>query len=110
MIGVQSRTWEYTADDLKDVRKITVQWKYKFPGKDVLARWERPKRTGFSVTWHLEDEKGQTTNVSEEEEELWGEKLDVEAMFATENVNFVAFVNMAEQAKEGGTEHESMMK
>ena len=45
--------------------------------------------------------------MSKEEEELWGEKLGVEAIFATENVNFVAFV---EQARQGKTEHKSMMK
>ena len=40
--GVQNRTWKYTADDLKNANKITVQWKYHFPGKDILAKWERP--------------------------------------------------------------------
>ena len=35
--------------------KIIIKWKYHFPGKEVLSMLERPKRTGFSISWHVED-------------------------------------------------------
>ena len=109
--GVQNRTFEYTADDLKNTRNITVQWKYQFPGKDVLAKWENPKRgTGFNISWHW---KNMDVNQQDEKsgEEIWKiSNPEVKAVFTDDNVNFVAFVNMAQQALEDNMDHLSMME
>ena len=79
MTGVQNRTWEYTGDKLKNTEKIIVQWKYHFPGKDVLAKWERPRRTGFNIAWYVLDEKGQQKEIVTSGEEKWTSNFDLKA-------------------------------
>ena len=92
--------WEYTADELNNTEKITVQWKYDFSGMEALVKTERPRRTGFNITWYVQDGEEQDKGIQAAEEQTWTSKLDFEAIFITENAYFVAFVNMAQQALE----------
>ena len=110
MKGVHNRTFEYTAKDLKNTSKITVQWAYQFSGEDVLTKWERPRRTGFNISWSVEGADGMPNNIAYTGEEIWTSKLDMEAIFTDDNVHFVAFVNMAQQALENNYDHVAMLK
>ena len=109
MTGIQNRTWKYTADDLKNTQKITVQWKYQFPGEEVLAKWTKPRRTGFNITWYVQNEEGHQKDTITASEELWTSKLDTVAAYTAENVFFAAFVNLAQQALEENIPHNSML-
>ena len=89
--GKDNRSLEITANDLKNAKKITVQWKYQFPGKGVLAKWELLKRTGFIMTWYVVDEGGQRHGIQKEDKEVWTSRHEVEAIFIDENYQFSCF-------------------
>ena len=93
-----------------DTRQITVDWKYEFPGKEVLAKWDKPRRTGFNISWYVEDRDRVQKSDLEANEEVWTSKLDMEPLFTSDTYAFVAFVNMAQQALDGKTDHKLMMQ
>ena len=107
--GVENRRWEYKVGDLSS-NKITVRWEYRHPGKEVLAGWEEPRRTGFNLSWYVADQSGKQIAKTQEEEGQWTQTTDQIPMFTNDPTSFVALVNAAQQALDKQLDHSKMMK
>lgn len=99
MTGASSQAWEYRAGKLQAGR-ISVTWRYHYPGHQVLEAWQDRRRTGFTVQWFVKDKEGRKVEVKGTiaNEELWKSNIDIRSKNYENHKIFVAFVNMAQQA------------
>ena len=78
MTGASSQAWEYRAGELQAGR-ISITWRYHFPGHQVLEAWQDRRRTGFTVQWFVKDKEGRKVEVKGTiaNEELWKSDIDI---------------------------------
>ena len=108
--GAENRTWEYTAGDLSQ-KKIRVSWEYRYPGEEVLARWENPRRTGFNISWYVRNQNGNqiAKNQAVADNNGWRPTTNQIPKYPEETRSFTALVNAAQRALDVQIDHSMMI-
>ena len=87
-----------------------MTWAYQFPGEDVLTQWKDKNRTGFNVSWFVQDSQGNRVTGNKSDDGEWKTDVVQKPKYPFDTRCMVAMINMVEKALNKGYKSSFLME